>query len=176
MTVCTTLPAQKPEDPSPQQKLAALEQKAPASGVNRFYALERLARAAFAAGDYNKSEAYAMELLAMAPEYRQDWNYGNAIYYGSMWMGRVALARDHNISGARNALLAAGRTTGSPQLNSFGPNMTLAKDLLDLGERDTVLAFFVLCRDFWKRGKALDEWTAAIQDGRAPNFGANLLY
>jgi hypothetical protein len=164
-------------EPTPPEKLAKLEQDTPASGRARFYALSRLAAAAFDAGDLNKAETYAKELLSFAPEYEKDWNYGNAIFYGNMVIGRVALRRDKNVYLAKSSLLAAGRTPGSPQLNSFGPNMSLAKDLLALGERDTVLEFFTLCRSFWKLHLArLDEWTATVKGGVIPDFGSNLLY
>ena len=55
--------------------------------------------------------------------------------------------------------------------------MILAKDLLEKGERETVLEYFSLCRKFWTMGKkSLDEWTQAVKDGQVPNFGPNLLY
>jgi hypothetical protein len=55
--------------------------------------------------------------------------------------------------------------------------MTLAKDLLEKGERDAVLEYFMLCRKFWKmdHGK-LDQWIQEVMDGKNPDFGANLLY
>ena len=62
-------------------------------------------------------------------------------------------------------------------MDSFGPNMSLAKGLLDKGERDVVLQYFDLCRKFWALGQSkLDEWTADVKSGTTPNFGANLLY
>jgi hypothetical protein len=55
--------------------------------------------------------------------------------------------------------------------------MRLAKDLLEKGERDVVLEYFALCRRFWKSGADdLDTWTADVQAGRLPAFGANLVY
>jgi len=36
-------------------------------------------------------------------------------------------------------LIAAGNSPGSPVMNSFGSSLTLAKDLLKKGGRDTVL-------------------------------------
>jgi hypothetical protein len=94
-----------------------------------------------------------------------------------MVLGRVALRRDKNVSLARNFLLASGKTSGSPQLNSFGPNMSLAKDLLAAGDRDTVLEFFGECSVFWKNQfSKLDQWTAMIKGGGDPEFGANLRY
>ena len=58
-------------------------------------------------------------------------------------------------------------------MNSFGPNMSLAKDLLEKGERETVLNYFELCRKFWNMdyGK-LDEWSREVKAGRIPQFGA----
>ncbi|MBV8841883.1 MAG: hypothetical protein JO307_03640 [Bryobacterales bacterium] len=72
---------------------------------------------------------------------------------------------------------SGGKTPGSPQLNSFGPNVTLAKQLLERGEKSVVLEYFAECRSFWKMGgPSLDSWTATIQRGETPNFGANLVY
>jgi hypothetical protein len=49
-----------------------------------------------------------------------------------MVLGQVALRRG-DAKKAASFLLAAGKTWGSPQLNSFGPNMPLANDLLAAG-------------------------------------------
>jgi hypothetical protein len=94
-----------------------------------------------------------------------------------MVLGRVALRRDKNVALAKNLLIASGKTPGSPQLNSFGPNMSLAKDLLAAGERDTVLEFFSECSSFWKQQfSKLDQWAAMVKGGGDPDFGANLRY
>jgi hypothetical protein len=85
--------------------------------------------------------------------------------------------RTGDTEGAKKFLLEAGRTPGSPQLDSFGPNMTLAKELLGKGERSAVLEYFGLCGKFWKMGgDKLREWGALVKDGLVPDFGANLLY
>ncbi len=162
---------------SPQQKFVTLEESLPSSGIQRFYGLPRIAKVAFDAGEYTKAETYARELLASVAEIGKDWNSGNAVHDGNLVIGRVAMARDKNVVLAKASLLAAGRTPGSPQLNSFGPNMGLAKDLIAAGEREVVLEYFNLCRSFWKlhRGR-LDDWSALVKEGRMPDFGANLLY
>ena len=70
----------------------------------------------------------------------------------------------------------AGRTPGSPQLNSFGPNMLLAKELLEKGEREKVLVYFALCAKFWQSGSVqLKLWSTQVKLGSDPDFGANLL-
>jgi hypothetical protein len=53
-------------------------------------------------------------------------------------LGRIAV-REGYIEAAKNYSIADGKNRGSPVMNSFGPNLTLAKDLLEKGERDTVL-------------------------------------
>jgi hypothetical protein len=70
------------------------------------------------------------------------------------------------------------RRPGSPTLNSFGPDMSLAKDLLEAGERDSVLQFFDQCRAFWKKSaleRRLDDWSTVVKGCcRLPDFGSNL--
>ena len=62
-------------------------------------------------------------------------------------------------------------------MDTFGPNMSLARDLLEQGEKGVVLEYFELCRNFWKmhRGR-LDAWATTVNDGGMPDFGGNLLY
>ena len=55
--------------------------------------------------------------------------------------------------------------------------MTLAKDLLEAGEREAVLAYFDLCAKFWELGDdELTEWRKLVEDGGIPEFGPNLDY
>jgi hypothetical protein len=147
-----------------------------ADSEERFDGLDALASTAFEAGDIPKAEQYARELLQMAPQHKQSWNYGNAIHKGNIVLGRIAL-RHGDIPSAKQYLLAAGATPGSPQLDSFGPNMTLAKELLEKNEGEVVLAYLESCGKFWKLGgKNLKDWTAMIRGGAVPDFGANLIY
>jgi len=110
------------------------------------------------------------------PPDRKSWDHGNAIHHGNLILGRLALRRGE-LDKAKQHLLAAGRTPGSPQLDSFGPNMTLALELIEKGERQAVLEYFELCARFWKldRGQ-LKAWAATVKGGGTPDFGANLNY
>jgi len=168
--------AQKAMTPQ-EESLSNLEKSLPSDPKARFFKLSEVAAAAYDAGDYDKAETYANELLSDASLYQTNWNYGNAVFHGNMILGLVALKRDNNVSQAESYLLAAGKTPGSPQLMSFGPNMSLAKDLLAAGEQDAVLEFLDECGNFWKAdGGKLSEWKNTIRSGGTPNFGSNLNY
>lgn len=98
------------------------------------------------------------------------------MHKGNLILGRIAV-REGRLAEAVTFLRASGDTPGSGVLNSFGPNMSLAKDLLERGEVEAVLNYFESCRLFWKMGGArLDAWSKDVQAGNIPNFGANLRY
>jgi hypothetical protein len=150
--------------------------KLPGLRYPRFLTLDSAAKRAVERRDYDRATLLARELLSLADAYGDDWNHGNALHHGHLVLGRVALAAG-DVPTARAELLLAGQTPGSPQLDSFGPNMRLARDLLRAGEREVVLQYFALCRRFWKMGvQQLAQWTADAEQGRVPNFGPNLFY
>jgi hypothetical protein len=142
----------------------------------RFYILGDTAKAAVEVSQYAGAEKDASELLRLAASYRKDWNYGNAIHDGHVVLGRVALARGDRVD-ARRELLLAGTTPGSPQLNTFGPNMSLARDMLRAGEKQTVFTYFDECDRFWKYGHgSIKRWKTLARFHLPPDFGANLLF
>jgi hypothetical protein len=142
----------------------------------RFYALNDAAKESFVLGKTEDARTYANNLLALLPKFPNDWNYGNAVQDANLVLGRIAV-QEGRLEDAKRHLLEAGKSPGSPQMNSFGPNMSLAKDLLEKGERNVVLEHFELCRKFWKmdRGR-LDQWSQDVKAGKIPDFGANLVY
>jgi hypothetical protein len=120
----------------------------------------------------------AQSLLDMADGYKNDWNHQNAIHHAHLVLGRVKLISG-DIEGAKTELVRAAAVTGSPQLDTFGPNMTLAKELLEKGQRDAVLRYFEDCQKFWKSESArrqLEIWTESVKQGKIPNFRGNLSY
>jgi hypothetical protein len=155
---------------------AMAELGAAGEDIERFYALPDATKAAFELGKLEEARTLATELLDLAPRFRGDWNYGNAIHDGHMVLGRAAL-REGAIEQAKQELLLAGSTPGSPQLDSFGPNMSLARDMLEAGHSETVIEYYALCGEFWEREDGrLRRWTALAEKDRLPDFGANLLY
>lgn len=136
---------------------------------NRGDLLPDAAKAAFEAGELAKARGYAEE--ALAGDGQRD---GHNLHHGHLILGRIAL-RGGDVAKAREHLLAAGKTSGSPALNSFGPNMALAKELLEKKEQQVVLDYFKLCASFWKKDR-LDAWASEVRAGKIPDFGANLEY
>jgi tetratricopeptide (TPR) repeat protein len=142
----------------------------------RFYALSDAAKESFIAGNIEDARKYAQELMTLYPKFKGNWNYGNAIQDANLVLGRIAV-HEERIEDAKRYLLEAGKSPGSPQMDSFGPNMSLAKDLIEKGERDVVLQYFELCRKFWEMHEGrLDHWSQEVKDGKVPDFRANLVY
>jgi hypothetical protein len=60
---------------------------------------------------------------------------------------------------------------------SFGPNVSLAKDMLEKRQVSTVIEYFRLYAKFWKMHDGLlTQWTVLAKRGEMPDFGANLVY
>jgi len=143
---------------------------------DRFLALTHAQMPALESREYDLAKAYASEALQLAPQFRQDWNYGNAIHNGHVVLGRLALVHG-DVESACKELLLAGKTPGSPQLDSFGPNMSLAEELLEHGQRDVVVQYFDECQVFWRSDfGALRKWRILVRLHLPPDFGANLVY
>ena len=55
--------------------------------------------------------------------------------------------------------------------------MTFANDLVEHGEKETVIDYLELCKRFWEMNDGrLDSWIAAIKGGGNPYFGMNLKF
>ncbi len=160
-----------------QKALAAFEEAlAMPNGVFRSLVLKQAAKAAVAAGEFGKAKLFAVELMELRVSSPFFADVGGATHHGNLILGHVAL-HEGDVDAAERFLLLAGQTAGSPALMSFGPNMLLAKRLLEKGSSKIVLEYLESCRKFWKLdGGKLDQWTADIKGGRVPDFGANLRY
>jgi len=131
------------------------------------------AKAAIEANDVGKARQFATTALAQAGS-RNDNTTGQTIHDSHVVLGRVAL-RAGNVAEAKAQLQQAAHVTGGGTLTSFGPNMSLAKELLERGERDAVVQYLEACEAFWPN-RMLSQWIQTITRGGTPNFGANLTY
>ena len=142
----------------------------------RFYALNAAAKESFNAGDYDAARQHAHELMRLSAKFQDNWNFGNAVHDANLVLGRIAL-REGRVEAAKRYLLDAAGTRGSPQLNIFGPNLSLANDLLTYGEDEAVTEYLRRCAAFWVSGRnRLTRWRHDIVNGRVPDFGPNLYY
>lgn len=141
---------------------------------------------AFKQGRLEEARRMAQSYLALAPGFRCDWNYGNAVHNANAALGLIALREGDRPAAVRH-LIAAGKTRGSPQLDSFGPSLMLAQQLAEAGEYDAVAAYvrdigrFWTARDisFWCLLGLCDElsttWLDQLARRRVPDFGINAM-
>ena len=165
---------------SPARRLAKAEEEIRAA-ENDYWRLRPLGAAAMASvdvGDYARAKCYADDLLRLSVElFSKENPDDDSTHKGNLVLGRLAL-RGGNVEAAKSYLLKSAMVEGSPVLGSFGPNMTLAKELLEKDERQIVLEYFDLCAKFWEPGrdKQLKKWKSQVEAGKTPDFGANLVY
>lgn len=140
-----------------------------------------LAQAALEANEIELAKQHATESLQKNTDDTND-QYGNVIHNANQILGRCAL-RDDELADAKAYLLKAGASQGSPQLNSFGPQMALARELLEKGEKEAVLQYLDLVSKFWasdneesELGKQISKehaaliagWKREIAEGKIP--------
>lgn len=171
---------------TPEEDLANAEADLQLSASSRyaelvhFLKLPIAARRALEAGQNEKAKSYAEEALtyiANHPKLRPA-STGQVAFDCNLVLGRLSLLHD-DIPQAESYLLLSGTTFGSPALDTFGPNMSLARELLKRSRSEAVLKYFEQCKAFWhtedEKGR-LDHWSAEVQAGRIPVFGMNLFY
>jgi hypothetical protein len=132
------------------------------------------ARAALVAGESARAKTWALDLLKADAASPENEEHGNAVYYGHLILGEVAF-QDGQIAEAKRELLLAGGTPGSEALDQFGPDMALAKRLLQKGERAVVLEYLKICERFAPKDM-LKLWQTQIEQGKMPDFTGHLDY
>lgn len=124
-----------------------------------------LTRVAVQAEDWELVREVAERVLRENETCERTFQYGNAIHWPNIALGHAAMAHD-DLASAAEYLVRAGKTPGSPQLNSFGPDRDLARAILQRGERPAVLTYLADCARFWSGREALlAKWRDAIARG-----------
>ena len=138
--------------------------------LQRFYSLEDQISAAYKSNDFKKAQELAKENLELAAIYRCNWNYGNAIHNTNRVLGLINL-KNGDIDAAANFLLRAGKSTGSPQLDTFGPELDLADELLKQGKVEPVKIYLKDIKSFWEMNNGkVDVWLSEIEKGEKPEL------
>lgn len=97
-------------------------------------------------------------------------------YFGYFTKGMVALKKG-DTDKAVEFLLKSAEAYKSQNALANGPNMSLAKALLEAGQKDAVIEFLGKCSKFWKNDQGITgKWTAEIKAGKIPDFGRSLYY
>jgi tetratricopeptide (TPR) repeat protein len=162
--------------------------------IKRLADLPKLAKAALTNGETDKAVDYATRMIALSfreqPTFPERLMKGDLIYNGNYFLGMVAIKRG-DVDAAVNYMLLSADTPGSVLLQNFGPNMGLAKELLDRGQRDAVLAFLKKCKNFWNPSPRFmqvfrsahiasgmvmgpDKWIQEMEEGQTPDFGTKV--
>ncbi|HEY0665868.1 MAG TPA: hypothetical protein VGD24_07370 [Gallionella sp.] len=138
--------------------------------LSRFYSLGDDVTAAYMANNFARAKVLASEYAELASIYRCNWNYGNAIHDVNRVLGLISLSAGE-IDAAAEYLIKAGKSTGSPQLNTFGPELDLANQLLQRGKVDSVKTYLVEIKSFWEMNNGqVDTWLADIEKGGKPEL------
>jgi hypothetical protein len=139
------------------------------SQSDKMYLLRGPMEEAFWDGKMDEAESKARELLALAARNTNEPEYGNAVFFANMSLGHVMLRRGEKRQAA-GYLLAASVAPPTDDLRYRDIYMTLARQLVDLGERDVVAEFLDRCAQFNYRGKEMAEWAAQIRMGINPDL------
>jgi peroxiredoxin len=142
--------------------------------------LADLAKAEFEAGDDEAAGRDARRAIEAAAELakRNAFQAANLINRGDSVLGRIALARGDTAE-ARNRLRASlifpvELRGDANNFRANGPDMSLAQDMADAGERDAVIEYLQASRQFWiyDRGN-VDRYIRAVKAGRKREAFAN---
>lgn len=139
------------------------------SQSDKMWLLRGQTEEAFWDGKMDEAESKARELLALAARNTNDPEYGNAIFSANLSLGHVMLRRGDKRQAA-GYLLAASNAPSTDDLRYGYIDMTVARQLVDLGEREAVAQFLDRCPQFNYRSKDLTEWAAQIRKGINPDL------
>ena len=146
----------------------------------RFEVLKNLSRAAIRAQDIDRASAFAQELVLDFGQTSYARTYDQAAHIGNTTLGLVAMRRN-DIAKAKEHLMASIRAPLRMGYNNLGQiEMSLAKEIFEKGEKDSVLEYLKLCQtvpnfkiypeSYADEVHALKLWIGQIEKGTTPNF------
>jgi hypothetical protein len=128
----------------------------------RIRRLSSLPSAAFEAGEIDKAEAYAHQLLNLEGTTREiRYLKSDTAHTAHTTLGRVALARG-GVDGAKRWLMQSALSTDLRFVSNNDSSIALAKEMLEHGERQAVLDYLQLCKRLGP-GDQAEEWRREIQ-------------
>lgn len=144
---------------------------AAADSETKLCALTSLVNVLVEAESFQQAQDFSLQLMSLAEKNIDSWAYGNAIYSANMALATAALRLHSDVDGACSRLILASQTSGSPQLNSFGADYKLARQLLVLGRTADVRTYILNCAKFWRSDRGCSKfWLQQISEGVVPIF------
>jgi tetratricopeptide (TPR) repeat protein len=138
--------------------------------LTRFYSLEDLISAEYEKGNYEAAIEYINEYLELAALYKGNWNFGNAIHDSYRYLGLISYNQG-DLNQAAKYLVKSSESTGSPQLDTFGPELDLANLLLQEGKVEEVTIYLNGIKRFWEMDNGvIDNWLEQINNGERPDL------
>jgi beta-lactamase regulating signal transducer with metallopeptidase domain len=117
-----------------------------------------------------EAENKARELLALAQQQPNDLEVNNAIYRANLVLGQRALQRNDKHQAAQH-LLAASTVVPTDLLRYDSVDMTLARQLVDWGEREAVALYLErLAPVNQARSSEMTQWAAQLRQGLNPDL------
>lgn len=143
-------------------------------------ALTELAKAEFESGDDEAARRDAQRAVEGAVDVakRNPQQAATLINRGNSVLGRIALAHG-DLAQARERLRASLRFAAPASVNFgvAGPDLSLAEDLADAGERDAVIEYLEASRQFWPYDRGLaGHYIRSIQAGKKREAFANFAH
>lgn len=135
--------------------------------ISRMFKMIDLPVAAFDAGYNDKARQYANEALKNAKNV-DELARVRLINTANTILGRIAL-KEGDTAKAIEHLKAAGNGGDARFRDIFEPEMDLARELLEKGEKDAVIAYLQMCGTFWDK-EATDNWIEEIKSGKTPEL------
>jgi tetratricopeptide (TPR) repeat protein len=109
-------------------------------------------------GDRSNARKLVNEISAHA--YHKHW--------GHTVLGHVSLQKG-DLQAALSHLRESGEVAGDCRLSSYGPSLTLAKEICVLGEWASVAGYLKACETFWD-DERLPIWVSMVESHKMPDF------
>jgi hypothetical protein len=142
---------------------------AKATDEDRWYLLPMAMDGAFHRDDLTVTDTYAREYLALGTKNPSDRRYGRAIFDANMQLGKIHMRRG-DTGQAGKYLMASLSMPGSDAMKYVQFDMTLARTLVDAGQRDIVAQCLDRCARITVDGDRYKQWADEIRKGINPDL------
>jgi len=130
---------------------------------------------------YDRTRAFATELILDFGNDQDDFGYEEAAHKGNIVLGRIALAENDIAKAKEHLLIAIRAPLRSESVWLSDIDFDLARELLAKGEKDAILEYLRLCLSLREREKesvdlykseisALKSWQEQIKTGKVPSL------